>query len=169
MTAFNIRTALPQEVIDNLKAHGATVHDSCKMLIIDVLDSGPILQYEKFLETPKEVDPILTPHFGPPVAVYVPVNVQMEVYQLLEAYRKEQLISDAPVPQIQPLLGLVIPAGGGYQYRSQIAIQYVMKQIENPHVGLGLVGLSQVPSGTVICDLAIAYSNCVLIRRLRKI
>ena len=82
---------------------------------------------------------------------------------------KEQLIANAPLPQIQPLLGLVIPAGGGYQYHhAQIAIQYVMKQIENPDVGFGLVGLSQVPSGTVICDLAIAYSNCVVIRRLRK-
>ena len=42
MATFNICTALPQEVIDNLKAHGETVQDSCKMLIIDVLDSGPI-------------------------------------------------------------------------------------------------------------------------------
>ena len=114
----------------------------------------------------------MTPHFGNPAAPYVSYNKQLEIYQLLEAY--QQILADGPtvnppLPQLTPIANLVIPAGGGYQYHhAQIAINYVMNQIENPDVGLGLVGLTRVSSGTVICDLTITYSNCVVVRRIRK-
>lgn len=172
MSTLNICTALPQTTIEELRNNGAEVRDACKIIVINVLDSQPIEIFDKFLQADKEVDPLLTPHFGNPAAPYVAYNIQLEIYQLLHAYQQilaANLGAGVPLPQLTPIANLDIPPGGGYQYHhAQIAINYVMKQIENPDVGLGLVGLPHVPSGTVVCDLSITYSNCVVVRRLRK-
>lgn len=161
-----------------MRNNGAEIKDACEIIVISVLDPQPIQIYNDFLKTDKEVDPLLTPHFGNPAAPYVSYNIQtmqLEIYQLLQAAQAyQQILADGPtvnppLPPLTPIANLVIPAGGGYQYHhAQIAINYVMNQIENPDAGLGLVGLPHVPSGTVICDLSITYSNCVVVRRIRK-
>ncbi|KAJ3222650.1 hypothetical protein HK099_002055 [Clydaea vesicula] len=151
MSTFNICTTLPQTTIDDLRNNGAEVRDACEIIVFNVLDPQPIEIFDKFLQADKEVDPLLTPHFGNPAAPYVAYNIQLEIYQLLHAYQQIPAANLVPVPQLTPIANLVIPPGGGYQYHyAQIAINYVMKQIENPDVGFGLVGLPHVPSGTYV-------------------
>ena len=43
-----------------------------------------------------------------------------------------------------------------------------MSQIENPHQEFNLAGLRNLPSAHTICDLNITYSNCIVVRRIRK-
>ena len=66
MSTFNICTALPQTIIEELRNNGAEVRDARKIIVINVLDSQPIEIYDKFLQFDKEVDRLLTPHFGNP-------------------------------------------------------------------------------------------------------
>jgi len=166
MSTLNISTALPQTTIKELRKNGAKVRDSCEVIVINVIDYQPIKIFDKFLQDDKKVDPLLTPHFGNPATPYVAYDIQLEIYQLLHAYQQ----NDSPLPRLAPIANLGIPPGGGYQYHhSQISINNVMKQIENPDVRLGLIGLPHVPSGTIVCDLSITYSNCVVVRRLRKL
>lgn len=82
--------------------------------------------FDDFLKSDKDVDPVLTPYFGHPNAVYVPMNIQLEVYRLLQTYQAlmaENLANGAALPVIIPENDLVIPAGGGFQYH-QLKLQF---------------------------------------------
>lgn len=52
---IKVCTAFPQDIIDNLRKHGAVVHDACKILIIDVLDQESIHQFDLFLYPPASI------------------------------------------------------------------------------------------------------------------
>lgn len=137
MATFNICTALPQTVIDNLRSNGAEIREACKIIVINVLDQKTIRIYDNSRISYKEVDLLLTPHFGNPMAPYVNNNVQTEVYQLLQAFKVDGFARKQQTK--------IVPAGGVYQYHSQIAINCVIRQIENPDVGFGFVDLPHVP------------------------
>lgn len=172
MSTIKVSTALPKRVIKSLREEGATIREDCEIIVVEVLEQEAIAVYDRFLRSETQVDPILNPNFGNPAAHYVPLNVQLEVYQLLQTYQglmAPDLAVGAPIPIIAPVNALVIPFGGGFQYHhAQIAIQSVMGQIENTDLGFNLVGLNNVPSAQTICDLSIIYSNCVVVRRIRK-
>lgn len=160
-----INTSLPECVIEDLRRSGAVVRDACSIIIIEALEKSQWDVLSNFLQSKQEVDPILTPNFGPPLVQFVPPNVQVEVYQLLSTYQT-LLTANAPLPALSPLL---FPVGGGVQYHhAQIAIQKVMEQIEDTNPAFGLPGLAMVLQGQVICDLTITYANCQIVRRIRK-
>jgi hypothetical protein len=161
MSKISIRTSLPKTVLDGLRSTGAVFHEKCEIKVIEVSEKPAIEVFGKFLSDSKEVDPVLIPNFGHIAAVYVPLNIQQEVYQLLNAYQPllaADLTPTSPQPQLTPFANIVIPLGGGIQYHhAQIAIQFVMQQIENPDPGFNLVGINHLPSGQVICDLKYCY------------
>lgn len=170
MLNIKISTALPEEVIQNLRNKGAVFRDKCEICIIEVLEKEVIEVFDNFLKDSKKVDPVLTPNFGHPATIYIPYNIQLEVYQLLLAYKGLKDPALVPGASLTPVINLLIPAGGGIQYHnSQITIKYLIDQIESPDIRFNLIGLNALPSGKVICDLSITYSNCIIIRRIRKI
>jgi hypothetical protein len=173
MAFRSISSSLPKKLIQELhECEGVVVRDQCEVLIIELVDSPQGDEvFKQFLMAGNDVDPILTPAFGHPLAPYVPPNVQIEVWNILSSYqplRAQDLTVDGPpiayIPAIFPVLG-------GIQYHhTQIAIQAVQQEIENPIQFLAVVpGLSVVPSGQVICDLSIQYANAQVIRRIRKL
>ena len=87
MSDFRIRTALPTRILENLRSNGARFREECEIKIIEVLESQTISMFDDFLKSDKAVDPVLTPYFGHPNAVYVPMNIQLEVYRLLQTYQ----------------------------------------------------------------------------------
>jgi len=83
---------LPQCVIKDLRAAGCIVRDKCKIVIIEAVTNGQCKVFERFLlaedaEDAEDSDPILTPHFGNPMAQYCSPYAQVEVHQLLNAYQ----------------------------------------------------------------------------------
>ncbi|KAJ3021882.1 hypothetical protein HKX48_007562 [Thoreauomyces humboldtii] len=170
MPVISIKTNLPERVIRELRKSGAHARTGCEIHVIEALEKPLWDVYSAFLQTFDEVDPVLGPNFGHPLAPYLLPQAQMEVYQLLTTYQllsANQLAASAPLPQLPPL---VFPKAGQVQYRQpQIAIQKVIEQIEKPDPSFDLPNLAAVPSGQVLCDLNITYGNCVVVRRIRKI
>ena len=171
MTTILVKTELPSSVIESSRQTGATIREECEMKVLELVNAEHIEPYTEFLmSSDEDADLLLLPIFGSPLAQYVPPNVQAEVHQLLATFQpllSAALRGAAPPP---PLAAFgAAPPLGGYQYHhAEIAIQRVMQEIENPDLAFALVGLNMVASGNVICDMTIVYSNCVVVRRIRK-
>ncbi|KAJ3048987.1 hypothetical protein HK097_010000 [Rhizophlyctis rosea] len=170
MSKVTISTSLPSRIIEDLRSAGATVREDCEIKIVELVTPAPIAIYETFLKSPDNVDPVLNPLWGHPLAPYVPANVQVEVWQLLATYQPLLAAAFAPGAPVAPLapVPLAIPIGGHQYHHAQIAIQQVMQEIETSQT-YRLPGLTVVPSGNAICDLQIIYSNCMVVRRIRKL
>lgn len=129
-------------------------------------DSNP--SKSEFLASDKEVDPLLIPNYGPPWNPYVAPVVSREIDFLLSQFAD---FAPGAVLNIPPLIppGFAPPAGGGYQYHAQIAITQVQQEIMNPQQWAVLCpNILQVPIGAPLCDLNIAYANCVVVVRLKR-
>jgi hypothetical protein len=170
MPTIQVRTSLPTSIVNVLREKGSTIREECEIKIIELLEKVSIQAYDNFLiSSDEEMDPLLMPVFGAPLSQYVSVNVQAEVHQLLATF--QSLLADALTCNTLPHLARFgqVPPVGGYQYHhTPIAIQRVMQEIENPNPGFVVPGLNNVPSGNVICDMSITYSNCIVVRRIRR-
>ncbi|KAJ3146981.1 hypothetical protein HK101_002265 [Irineochytrium annulatum] len=88
MATIQVSASLPPKLIEQLRNLGANVREECEIKVIELVQEKPIGAYTDFLlDSGKDDDPLLDPHFGHPLSQYVPVNVQAEVYQLLSTYQ----------------------------------------------------------------------------------
>ena len=172
MPQIQVCSKLHDDVLLALRnCDGVNIHDDSEVKIVELVESdeGQKLFFQ-FLQYGNEVDPVLLPHFGPLVYPYVPVAVQLEVYDIIQSF---QPLTDA---DFQPGAGPValIPAPqvvlGGFQYHNaKIACHAVQEEIQQPNrIGAAFPGLNSIMSGQVICDLNITYANCIVVIRIRK-
>mmetsp|Transcript_16452 Transcript_16452/g.27563 ORF Transcript_16452/g.27563 Transcript_16452/m.27563 type:complete len:173 (+) Transcript_16452:2034-2552(+) len=171
MSCSTISAKLPNAVIDKLKAcEGVVLREDSVMNVIEIVESIEGQQvFKDFLITDaEEVDPILSPGFGHPLFPYIPVNTQVEVYNLLETFRS--LTAANIVAGGFPHIPAVFPVLGGMQYHhAKIAIQAVQEEMQTAALfAVQCPGIVALPSGNTICDLTITYANIVIVTRIRK-
>ena len=171
MSCYTISANLPKNIIDRLIAcDGVVLREDSLINVIEIVESVDAQQvYKDFLVSREEdVDPLLSPGFGHPIYPYVSVQVQVEVYNLLETFRPLTATDIAAggfnyIPAVFPVLG-------GVQYHhAQIAIQAVQEEIQTAAIfNVQCPGIVALPSGNTICDLTITYANVVIVTRIRK-
>ena len=173
MPNIKITTKLPGRLIADLELAGAKILKESEIPVIILVDSKKATElYMAFLAGEEEVDLALLVTFGGLMAPYQSLAVQLEVHSMLATFQPLLAAHFAPGAAPFPLLPApAMPPLGGYHYHQQISIQMVQQEIEDPsplfaaHVPL----LTGLVSGSVIADLQITYSNCIVVRRLRKI
>lgn len=150
---------------------GVHIRDDSEVKIVELVESreGQELFFQ-FLQDGNEVDPVLLPQFGPLAYPYVPLAVQLEVYDILQSFQSS-VAADfragaGPIPLI-PAPQVVL---GGFQYHhAKIACHAVQEEIQQPNrIGAVFPGLNSILSGQVICDLNLTYANCIVVIRIRK-
>lgn len=180
--SYEINFKLPPTLLKKMKDASAQVlpkqgkESRCSgYLPLYVLQDGSekpdVKLFLDFLEGNKEVDPLVHPHFGPPLQQWVTPAVQHEVHFLL--YDFSQKLRHDLAPLASPQNGAAAnwgAAAANYQYHAQIALHRVQQEIEHPTVYAGVCpNLVALPVGNVICDLTITYANCAVQRRIRII
>jgi hypothetical protein len=163
---------LPTDLVDALRAAEGVRITLGDRMSIDISDSMAAKQlYKAFLtDTEAFVDPVVIPMFGHPLAQFVPLNVQAEVWNLLATFEPLLAASFVPGAALPAFVNLqVLPVGGIEYHHSKIAIQAVQDEIVSlPRFAAACPALALVPSGSVICDLLIQYARCNIIQCLRK-
>jgi hypothetical protein len=167
-TMTRIQDKLPEDLVNELKACDGVTFTKGDYGELDLTESEEAKQlYRAWLSDGVEVDPIVTPIFGPWNNQYVAVAAQGEVHGLLETYRPLTAAANFNVGVFPPFAG---GAGAMYQYHhSKIALHEVQAEIENPTRYLAnCPALAGLPGGNTICDLYMNYANYVVLIRLRK-
>ncbi|KAJ3034471.1 hypothetical protein HK097_004500, partial [Rhizophlyctis rosea] len=106
MATIDVTTSLPKNLIEQFRQLGANIREDCDIVVVELLNYETTKAYDDFLASEKDVDLLLNPQFGPPLAPYVAPAVQAEVHQLLAAYQPLNARALAP--------GQPLPALGAY-------------------------------------------------------
>jgi hypothetical protein len=174
MAARSKGRKLPKRLLQSLReSDGVTIREDCDVKVVELVDSvkGQDLFFQ-YLKDGNDFgsDPVLIPQFGPLAFPYVPVAVQLEVYDLLQSF--QPLVADDFLPGAGPIALIAAPVLvlGGFRYHhSKIACYAVQEEIQRPHrTAAPLPGLHSLPSGQVICDLNLIFANCIVVIRIRK-
>ena len=171
MSCKTISTKLPKSVINKLvKCDGVVLHKDCEVNVVEIVNSidGQEIYKSFLMSDTEEVDPVLFPAFGNPLFPYIPVNTQIEVYNLLETFRS--LRAADIVAGGFPFIPAVFPVLGGLRYHhAKIAIQAVQEEIQTVAIfAAQCPGIVALPSGNTICDLTVTYANALVVTRIRK-
>lgn len=149
---------------------GAVLREDSSINVIEIVNSAEAQDvYKRFLMADMEkVDPLLSPGFGHPLFPYIPVNTQVEVYNLLNTFKSLDAADIAAGGF--PYNPAVFPVLGGMQYdHAKIAIQAVQEEIQTAaRFAAQCPGIVALPSGNTICDLTTTYANVVIVTRIRK-
>mmetsp|Transcript_1638 Transcript_1638/g.2601 ORF Transcript_1638/g.2601 Transcript_1638/m.2601 type:complete len:172 (+) Transcript_1638:130-645(+) len=163
---------LPDDVLLGLRnCDGVNFRDDCEFKIVELVESPEGHQlFFQFLQDDNEVDPVLLPQFGPLAYPYVPVAVQLEVYDILQTFQSlkvDDFLSEAGTIALIQAPQIVI---GGFQYHhGKIASFAVNEEIQQPsRINAAFPGLNSICSGQVICDLNLIFGNCIIVIRIHK-
>ncbi len=166
---ISISTSIPNCVLNALKEiPSVTVRDG-EIPIFELVNSREgNSAFLGFLGDDSDVDPLLSPAFGPPISPYVNPIAQMEVYNLLATF--QPLRTPDLAANVFPFIPAILPVMGGFQYHhAKRAILAVQEQIQNPTRFANMCpGLCATAAGNVICDLSIIFGNAVIVIRIHR-
>jgi hypothetical protein len=172
MPHIQVCAKLPENVLLKLgECDGVNIRAESEVKIVELVESveGQNLFFE-FLQDGNEVDPVLLPQFGALAVPYVPVAVQLEVYDILQSFQALTAADFQPGAPAVPLIPAPPVVLGGFQYHhAKIACHAVQEEIQQPNrIAAAFPALNLVVSGQIICDLNLTYANCVVVIRIRK-
>lgn len=173
MPHIQVCAKLPDDVLTKLRGcDGVNILEESEVKIVELVESFEGQQlFFQLLQDGNEVDPVLLPQFGPLAFPYVPVAVQLEVYDVFQSF--QPLMAADFYPGAGPIALIPAPALvlGGFQYHhAKIACHAVQEEIQQPNrIAAAFPGLNSIVSGQIICDLNITYANCIVVIRIRKI
>lgn len=171
MSQLSISAKLPKDLLRQLRdCEGVKIREDCEVKIVELVDSmAGQTRFYQFLQDGNEIDPVLLPQFGPLAYPYVPLAVQLEVYDILQSFQPLLAADFLPRAGPVPLLPAPVHVIGGFQYHHGTACSAVHEEIQRPHrINFPFPGLRSLPSGQVICDVNLTFANCIVVIRLRK-
>lgn len=169
-----IKKELPSKLLQRLEEYGAKVSKcGVKILVLDeTLEQGELIGeaskvFLEYLTTEFDCDPIITPSFGLNPK-FVNEKTQLEVINLLFTFSsKKNLIETYNEEFNTEIPNMLPPIGMAFRFNFSLSVHRVQQEIQAPSSFI-CPNISNLPIGTVICDLSITFANALIVRRLRK-
>mmetsp|Transcript_19866 Transcript_19866/g.28559 ORF Transcript_19866/g.28559 Transcript_19866/m.28559 type:complete len:174 (+) Transcript_19866:20-541(+) len=172
MSHIHIHAKLPGDALAKLRScAGVNIREESEFKVVELVESFEGQQlFFQFLKDGDEIDPLLLPQFGPLAYPYVPLAVQLEVYDILHSFQSLMAADFRPGAGAIPLIPAPALVVGGFQFHhAKIACHAVHEEIQQPYrIAAAFPGLNSIVSGHVICDLSLFFANCVVVTRIRK-